>query len=162
MANRFRTDPFGVTSPLGTAVVVGIVIVLAVGLAIMVRVFTTQQRQEETPPVTFSKDEAADTLLILHAEEGLKRSDFDIQLSVAGDFEFGGPVQPGADALPAGTFVALGGASNGPVDADLVTSQAIYFCAAPGAGPVHLQIRHVASNTILLREDFISLADCPT
>lgn len=161
MTSELREDQRGVTSPLGTAVLVGTVIVLAVGLSVMVRVFTTQERQEDPPPVAFSKDETSDTLVILHAEDGLKRSDFEIRLSVAGDFEFGGPVQPGGDALPPDTFVSLGGAANGPEDADLVTSHAIYLCAGPAPDSIRLDIRHIASNAIILRQTFISLAACP-
>lgn len=159
MSPPVRPGDEGVTSPLGTGMTVAIAILLAVGLAIMVRVFTDQN--EETPPVTFSKDETADSFRVLHAEAGLRRSDFQMRLSVAGDVEMEGPVQPGDDALQANVFANLGGAPGGPSDGDLVTGNSLHFCAEPAAGAVHVEVRHASSNTIILREDFLSLADCP-
>jgi hypothetical protein len=159
MASNLSTDRGAVTSALGTGITIGIAILLAVGLAIMVRVFTDQD--EATPPVAFAKDEQGDSIQVLQAEPGMMHSEFEVRLSVAGDFEFGGPVQPGGDALPANVFVRLGGVADGPADGEMVSGHMFRFCAEPGAGDVTIEVRHMASNTIIFREHFLSLADCP-
>src|SRR5687767_10229730 len=107
MAAGFRKADTGITSAVGTGMMIAIAILLAVGLTIMARVFSDQD--EETPPVTFSKDETMDSIRVLHAETGFMHSEFEVRLSMDGDFEAGGPVQPGGDALTADRFVPLGG-----------------------------------------------------
>ena len=159
MRLAFRADNGAVTSPLGNGMTIAIAILLAVGVAIMVRVFTEQN--EDTPPVTFSKDEATDSLQVLHAEAGLRRSDFQVRLSVAGDVEVGAPVPAGGDALAPNVFASLGGATDGPADGELVTGNQLYFCATSAASAVHVEVRHVGSNTVILREDFLALGACP-
>jgi hypothetical protein len=160
MGSPLRADPHAVTSPLGTAMVIGIAILLAVGVAIMARVFTDQN--EETPPVTFQKDETADSLQVLHSEPGLRFSSFEVRLSVDGDFD----VQPpsnGTHALQAATFVNLGGAAGGPSDAPLTEGAMFYFCAAGDAqGNVKVDIRHVESNSLIWRGEFTMLSACPS
>lgn len=148
-----------VTSPLGTGIMVAVAVLLAIGLAVMSRVFTEQN--EETPPVAFTKDETHDSLQVLNAEAGMMRSDLEVRLSVPGDFEVGGPVAAGPDALAASVFAHMGGAAGGPADLALAPGTTIHFCAEPGASAVRVEVRHAVSNTIILREDFLSLADCP-
>jgi hypothetical protein len=80
---------------------------------------------------------------------------------VDGDLDFQ-PVTTGGDALQGGVFVTLGGAANGPPDGELTESTKIYLCATTGpATNVKVDVKHIGSNSLIWRGEFISLAQCP-
>lgn len=148
----FRNNE-GVTSPLGTALIIGISILLAGGVALMARVFT--ERSEETPPVSFAVDEQTDMVRVVHTDDGLRQSDFQIRIGAPGAFALDGPVQADSDELEPNVFVLLGGAE------ELAEGTTIHLCAEPASSDVRVEIRYISSNALLLRSEFRSLGDCP-
>ena len=137
---------------------IGIVVLLAGGLFLMVRIFTDRDR-DEVSKVTFQRDETADSLQVLHTEVGARRSNLQVRASVAGDFDVGPPA--GGDALPANEFVTMGGATDGPPDADLSEGTTFYFCATTGpVANVKVDIKDINTNSIIWRGEFTSLGQC--
>lgn len=156
-----RTHDEGVTAPLGTAILIGVVILLAVGLFFMVRVFTDEAGSDPQSLATFQVDEGSDTLAVRNAEPGVRRSEFEIRFSVDGDFD-DRPVTAGTHAFAAGRFVPLGEAIGGPSDAEMTAGTTFHICAAGGpANHVTIDIRHLGSNSVIWRGSFAGLAACP-
>lgn len=150
----------GVTSPLGTALTIGIVILMAVGLTFMVRIFM-DQGDDPQELATFEVNEAADTIRVQHAESENYRGEFEIQVDVAGDFD-DGPLSAGDHALVPGLFTPLGGAVGGPSESQMVAGTEFHFCADSGpAQDVSVSIRHADSNTMIWRGSFLTLGVCP-
>src|SRR5687767_8857768 len=104
---RLAQDDRGVTSPLGTALTIGIVILMAVGLSFMVRVFLDDRNQDPQELATFETDEVRDSLKVRRAEPDVVASAFEVRMSAAGDFDTAPPAS-GDDALAAGEFAQLG------------------------------------------------------
>lgn len=156
---RFRFDTQGLAPVVGTILVIAISIVLAGGLFFMSKYIAAPP--EKAPKVTFSWNELNDDLQVVTADPDLMRSDYQIQLSVPGDFEFIAEVAPGTDALGALQFVPLGGASGGPTDAPLKAGESIALCSAPAAQDVDVAVRHIQSRTMIYRVHVASLQACP-
>lgn len=154
-------DDLGVTSPIGTALTIGIVVLMAIGLSFMVRVFLDDRNQDPQELATFQTDEVQDSLTVRRSDQETMASAFEVRLSVAGDFDIG-PVTAGAHALAANVFAQMGDAPGGPADVAMVAGQAFYFCASTGpAQAVQVDIRHAASNSVIWRGTFNELAACP-
>lgn len=149
-----------VSPVVATIVMVAVTVVLAGVLFAVVTGIRSQSHNTEN--VGFRVDETADSLYVIKVEEQPQWSTYEVRLSVAGDFELGGPVQAGTDALVANVFASMGGAPNGPGDAAVAAGSTMYFCAEPGpVGGVDIEIRHAGANTIIFRSRFLSLQDCP-
>lgn len=154
-------DDRGVTSPLGTALTIGIVVLMAIGLSFMVRIFMDDRNQDPQELATFQTDEAQDTLRVRRAEPDVMASAFEIRMSVAGDFDTA-PLATGDHALAAGEFAQMGDAAGGPADVPMTAGQAFYFCAGGGAAQgVEITIRHIGSNSVIWRGSFAELSACP-
>jgi hypothetical protein len=154
-------DDRGVTSPLGTALTIGIVILMAIGLSFMVRVFLDDRNNDPQELATFQTDEVQDSLTVRRADQDTLASEFEVRLSVAGDFDTV-PVTAGSHALAPNQFAQMGDAPGGPANVPMVANQAFYFCASGGpAQAVQIDIRHTASNSVIWRGTFNELAACP-
>jgi hypothetical protein len=155
-----RSHDEAVTAPLGTALMIGIAILFAIGLFFMVRVFTGDGDDPQAL-ATFQLDEATDTLTVRTAERDSLRSEFEIRLSVDGDFD-DEPLAVGAHAIVAGQFVAMGGAAGGADDGPLSAGTTFHFCAAGGSvDSVSFDIRHTDTNSVIQRGTFAGLQACP-
>jgi flagellin-like protein len=158
MSKAFQDDR-ALAPVVGTILVIAISIVLAGGLFFMSKYIA--KPPEKAPTVTFTWNELDDRLQVVTVDPDVLRSHYQLQLTVAGDFEFSGPVQPGGDALAALQFTPLGGAANGPADAPLRAGEAITICATAATEDVEIAVRHGDTTNVIYRIDIESLAACP-
>lgn len=170
---RFSFDEQeGVSPVIGTIMMVAIAIVLAAVLFVIVAQLG-KGGHDSSPGMAISRDEQADRLDVTRIDRGIMRGEYDIRMTVAGDFNVDQPIQAGEDAAPAQTFVRLAGASGAPANGPLNPGSYITFCAETGAvgptgnsGPaavdVYVELRHRGTNSIVWHDTFLTMADCPT
>lgn len=158
---RYVSDERGVTSPIGTALTIGIVVLMAIGLSFMVRVFMDDRNKDPQELATFETDEAGDALKIRRAEPDIMASAFEVRITIPGDFDTA-PLTAGDPALVANEFTAMGDAPGGPADVRMTAGQSFYFCASGGpAQGVQVEIRHSGSNSVIWEGQFAELSACP-
>ena len=155
-------DDSAVSPVVGTILMVAIAVVLAGVLFVVVSTVGNPTDSPDYHDLALSKDELTDEIMFVKVSPALPRSEFQLRLSVAGDFEVDRLVGTGGDALQSGTFVAIGGAADGPPDGMLETGSYIHLCAEPAASEVFVEVRHAESNSIVWSGTFLALADCPT
>lgn len=172
MLRGAAADEDAVSPVIGTLIMVAIAVVLA-GVLFVIVSQIGKGGQDPSPRMAISRNEQSDRLEITQIDDGVMRGEYDIRMTVAGDFNVDGPVEAGTDAATAQTFVRLAGAVGAPIDGVLGPGSYIAFCAETGAigptgngGPatvdVSVELRHRSTNSIVWHDTFTSLADCPT
>lgn len=156
----FPPDREAVSPVMGTVLMVAITVVLAGGLFVVVR--TIGQGAGSAPELAFNRDEANDYLCMLRVDPVVDRSEFEVRMTVQGDFDINQDVPAGQDALSPGVFVAVGGAPGGPPSGTLQAGNCLSFCVTSGpAQGVEVTLRHSPSNKIIWKDFFLSLESCP-
>ncbi|MEA3166829.1 MAG: Archaeal Type pilin, N-terminal, partial [Thermoplasmata archaeon] len=129
MAPKLASNDDAVSPIVGTILMVAIGVVLAGGLFFVVAGLGSKNKG--TPPdMRFIRDESADTLQVVKINPAVDRNQFEIRMSVIGDFEADGPVSAGAFAAPvANTWVPVADAPGGPGAGLIEAGSSFSFCA---------------------------------
>lgn len=158
-------DDSAVSPVVGTILMVAIAVVLSGVMFIL----TTQigKGKDSPPEMAFVRDEQNDRLMITKIAPVIARGEYEIRMSRAGDFDVDAQVGAGADVASANAFVALAGAPGGPAEGQIEPGSYISFCVETGnpgtvADGVLVELRHAKSNSIVWKDTFLTLADCPT
>lgn len=149
---RGSTD--AVSPIVATLLMVAITVVItAVVIAVFNRLGNTDDT-EVAPVVMPTRDEAADRMVVIRADNGLPLSRLRIQMSVDGHFAYNALASSSGTALPANALVPLGGA------ALVAGGDAIYFCADAPSSDVRILLQDPESGKIVATETFLNLSQC--
>lgn len=159
-----QTADEAVSPIIGTILMVAIVVVLA-GVVFMIAT-NLGKSVDDRPIFGIARDETMDRFEFNKVHPTVPRVNYEIRMSASGDFDINADATGDLAAPTANIFVKMAGEPGGPGHGTLSTGDYMSFCAqaaTPGAqtADVTVEIRHSESNSIVWKETFLSLRDCP-
>lgn len=148
MKNLQRQEE-GVSPVIGVILMVAITVVLAAVVFVMVNQFGAGG--DEAPSVAFNRDEARDQITLTKAEGGLSWDQFQVKLSVDGEYALNGAATV---AVGAGNVTDFASATT------VTGGDELAFCGDAAAQNVVVTIIHAESNAQIYRTEFASIEAC--
>lgn len=151
------TRPHASTEAVSPVVAVVLLVAITIVLTSLVLVLVGRvqgSKSDVAPVVVPSKDEANGRFVVVRADPFLPLSRLRIEMSADGYFAYNALASSATTPLPANTLVPLG--SSG----DVVSGDAIYFCATPAAHNVQVLVQDPVTNKLVASETFTDLAAC--
>lgn len=108
-----------------------------------------------------ARDDIRDQVIFAKVPDGAFWSDFRLQMTSPGDFEFGRQPTDGVLAVPTLDEVPIGGTSGGPMDSRVAAGTGLYLCVDGGPFKgVTVTITHVQPKTMIWKTTFLELPGC--
>jgi flagellin-like protein len=155
-ANRaLQTDTEAVSPVVGVILMVAITVVLAA--TVFVVVGQMGKKTAQAPSIQFLIDSRTGKISIVRADAGVDISNLQVQMSVAGRFNYNAQATSTAGtALTPNTYAPLS-ASTGTT---MTGGDYISFCANTAGSGITVSVRYTPANQMLYTNSFTTLAAC--
>lgn len=157
-SRAFRTDERAVSPVVGTILAVAITAVLGATVFVVTNGFN--KTKDQAPSIQFLIDSRTGQISIVRSDAGIDASDLQVEMSVAGRFNYNAQATSTAGTvLAANTYTALS-ASTGTL---LTGGDYVSFCATtsdPSIFGVTVAVRYAPANQMLYSNSFTTLSAC--
>lgn len=138
------------------AVILMVAITVVLAAVVFVLVNNLGEGKDPAPIVGMSADLGRARFNIQQGPAGHSWNEFTLKADEALRFSLNGPATLASTALAPGTLVQVGSAATQVTGGDY-----IQFCGDGGAkSQIHVQLRHVPSNSLTYSSEFIQVAAC--